>query len=588
MLRNILAIIALVSVMTCGAKEITQLEELTNKSVVTIKRLPEEADSCGYLSYIPTDADNPNYKVMTEQPDSITDNQLWVIYHQVVDQAYYLYNLASQRCLQFATEDCDLSATASAIQFDYEEAQQGWIISDDTKMLGLSKGLRNAVYFLGNLTSSNYGIFFKIEDNERLLTDEEILKMEDVIGSTRKSAIESYRAFLATAKAVNADGYTNYCGSYDIADLEEALKDENVDNVPLPTLAALKKKAIDASYPLPTAYYRIKNYERPTANSRNNYMTLNKTGLTLFAQNSTVLGVSNLDNNGENLRLFQFHSVDGLDTDRRRIRIAAVDKGLQIGNKDFLVTFLDNDEAKVFQLVRNSDSSRLFKLQYNGENKRLTTNGVSGGQGIAINTNTENAMLWYLEKVEDISGPTLNAAGFATTMLPCQVDIPDGIKAYYIMSISNGNIELGQLDYVIPAYTPCILRGDASATTSFHITENIVGTYEIDNLMEGTTYYRANDADIYTLDMSSDGSVGFTLHTDQTELKANSAYIPASAVPAGLSTLYMDLDNIVTGITPIVTDSSDSDSYYDINGLRVTNPAKGSIVIDKNGNKQVK
>jgi hypothetical protein len=88
--------------------------------------------------------------------------------------------------------------------------------------------------------------------------------------------------------------------------------------------------------------------------------------------------------------------------------------------------------------------------------------------------------------------------------------------------------------------------------------------------------------------MSSDGSVGFTLHTDQTELKANSAYIPASAVPAGLSTLYMDLDNIVTGITPIVTDSSDSDSYYDINGLRVTNPAKGSIVIDKNGNKQVK
>jgi hypothetical protein len=582
--------------MTCGAKEITELEELTNNSVVTIKRLPAEADTCGYLSYIPTDADTPNYKVMAEHPDSLTDNQLWVIYHQEVDQAYYLYNLASQRCLQFATEDCDLSEFASALNFNYEAAQKGWLISGDSKMLGLSKGLRNAVYFLGDMTEPGYGIFFQIEDNERVLTDAEILKMEDVIGSTRKSMIESYRAFLAVAKAVNADGYTNYCGSYDIDDLEEALKDENVDSVSLPTLAALKQKAVNASYPQPTAYYRIKNYERPTAKSLTNYMTLNKTGLTLFAQNSTVLGVSNLDNNGENLRLFQFHCVDGLDYDRRRLRVVAVDKGLQIGNKDFLVTFLDNDEAKVFQLVRNSESSRLFKLQYNGENKRLTTNGVSGGQGIAINTNTENAMLWYLEKVEDITGPTLNAAGFATTMLPCQVDIPEGLHAYYIMSIANDRVELGQLDDVIPAYTPCILRGEASATTTFHITENIEGTYDIDNLMAGTTYYRANDADIYTLDMGSDGSVAFTLHSDVTELKANSAYIPATAVfgdvvaaaHTGHNTLSLDLDNIVTGVSSVVADPDASNRYYDLNGIRVVNPAKGSIVIDQNGNKQVK
>jgi hypothetical protein len=140
MLRNILAIIALVSVMTCGAKERTELEELTNNSVVTIKRLPAEADTCGYLSYIPTDADTPNYKVMAEHPDSLTDNQLWVIYHQEVDQAYYLYNLASQRCLQFATEDCDLSEFASALNFNYEAAQKGWLISGDSKMLGSPRG----------------------------------------------------------------------------------------------------------------------------------------------------------------------------------------------------------------------------------------------------------------------------------------------------------------------------------------------------------------------------------------------------------------------------------------------------------------
>jgi hypothetical protein len=31
-----------------------------------------------------------------------------------------------------------------------------------------------------------------------------------------------------------------------------------------------------------------------------------------------------------------------------------------------------------------------------------------------------------------------------------------------------------------------------------------------------------------------------------------------------------------------------SNRYYDVNGIRVVNPAKGSIVIDQNGNKQVK
>jgi hypothetical protein len=578
---------ALCGSVTCAAREITQLSDLTNATVVTIERRPVEADSCGYLSYIPGEDETADYTLKVQQAEQPSDNQLWVIYNQPRDNAYYLYNVGAQRCVEFGTNNCQLTENATNVALTYVDSKESWVFSGNGYMAGLSSGLRDAVYFLSDLTNESCGIFFSINDYERTLTDEEALKMEDIVNGTRRTAIEGYRTFLATAKKVNADGYTNYCGSYDLTELERALSSDNIDQLSLPELEQMKRNAIMAGYPSPTAYYRIKNYERPNANSLTNYMTLNRNGEQLFAQNSTNVGLSNQSDNGENLRLFQFSAVDGLDYDRARIRVAAVDKGLKEGDKDFVVTFLDNSEASVFQLVKNSDSQRLFKLQYNGTNKRLTTNGVSGGQGIAINNNTENAMLWYIERVDSFTGPTLNEGGYAALTLPCPVEIPEGYEAFYVSATSNGNVKISSLGNIVPAYFPFIIKGNAGAIPTFTISEQ--ANIEVpETQMSGTTYRIDNDRNIFTLAVNDQGGITFSRKSGIESLDANSAFIYADQLATTNDELGVYInEDIPTSAIDATTDSNNNEKYYDLQGRRIEHPANNTIIISTSGEKRL-
>jgi hypothetical protein len=581
MLKRYIIIAALACTVSGVAKQITSLSDLSNNSVVTIARIPVEADSCGYLTYAPGEADAVDYTLQVQQAESVADNQRWVVYHQAVDDAYYLYNLGSQRCVNVGTSNCQLSETATNVKLQYLQNKNAWLISGNDYMLGLSKGQRAAAYFLGDMTGDNYGFLFTIaEDDARTLTDSEVLTMQEVISGTRRAEVEAYRAFAEMARNVNADGKDNYCGSYAIDELYNALKDNDGSKVSLTELARMKEEAIKASFPSPTAYYRIKNAVRPTNGSLNNYMTLQKTGDKLFCQNSTELGLSNLNNNGENLRLFQFESVDGLNYDRARLRVCAVDKGLQVGNKDFVVTFLDNDEAKVFQLVRKADDSRLFMLQYNGENKRLTTNGVNGGQAIAINTIVEDAMSWYIEKVETFSGSILTNGAAAMT-LPCAVYVPDDCRAYYVSSVDADGVKVTAINDVVPAYTPFILEGEKGSTPTFTIAE-VSATSVSDNKLSGNTYYKENTDDLYVLSVDASGNDVFVRQSGITELTANSAYIVAGNLTA--STLSVSVDNKAAGVNDVINDAAPT-TYYDLNGRAVANPSRGTIVIDNKGNK---
>ncbi len=593
-MRRLILLLTMASVMSGFAKQITDLSELSNTTVVTIERRPVEADSCGYLSYEPGDDETSvNYTLQVKAQsavtdiDPLTDNQMWVIYHHQVDDAYYMYNVGAQRCVNVTSSNCQLLTDGSVINLQYFGDDRGWTLSSDTYALGLSKSCRSAVYFLKDASAANAGFFYTINDVEnRQLTDSEMLIMQEVIDGTHRAAVEQYRAFAEMARKLNSDGLNNYCGGYNIDELYKLVTENDAAKVSLTDLERLKQEALKSSYPSPNAYYRIKNYERPVAGNLNNYMTLRPSGEQLFCQNTQVLGVSNSADNGENLRLFQFNSVEGLSYDRARIRVCSVDKGLQIGDKDFVITFLDNDEAWAFQLVRKAEDSRLFKLQYNGQNKRLTTNGVYGGQGIAINVNDETAMLWYIEKVESFEGPTLTN-GSVAMILPCPVEIPSDCSAYYVSSIEGSSIKIKKIEDVIPAYTSFILQGPIGSTPTFKIVEEAT-TPIADNILTGTNYYKSNSDELLMLTKDEKGKDVFERRSDVTELSANTAYILASDLDSNITTFTVE-EAEQSGADDIITNSDSSDvKYYDINGRRVINPVNGTIVIDSNGNKKVR
>jgi hypothetical protein len=86
------------------------------------------------------------------------------------------------------------------------------------------------------------------------------------------------------------------------------------------------------------------------------------------------------------------------------------------------------------------------------------------------------------------------------------------------------------------------------------------------------------------LSVDESGNNVFVRQSDVTELNANSAYIVADNLTA--ATLGVSVsDNAATGVTDVINDVTPT-TYYDLNGRRVVNPARGSIVIDNKGNKQ--
>lgn len=77
----------------CFATEITSLSDFNNDKVITIRRRPVEADSCGYLVYSPGTGETPDLRIaVTTATDSADNNAGWVMYHNTVDDVYYLYN----------------------------------------------------------------------------------------------------------------------------------------------------------------------------------------------------------------------------------------------------------------------------------------------------------------------------------------------------------------------------------------------------------------------------------------------------------------------------------------------------------------
>src|SRR5574344_1536703 len=177
-------------------------------------------------------------------------------------------------------------------------------------------------------------------------------------------------------------------------------------------------------------------------------------------------------------------------------------------------------------------------------------------------------------------------AKVATLYLPYEVDIPEGITAYYCSGKATDYISMTKLEGgVIPANTPVYLTATDAATFNFIANGKSTPAVTKDDILKGLTAdLTVTTSNTYlTLGKASDDTYGFYKYKGTT-IAANTCYIEYSGSAA--KGFNISFDGSTTGINEAAAPANAGKRMiYDLQGRRVTSPVKGIYII--NGKKVI-
>ncbi|MBQ8573127.1 MAG: hypothetical protein IJ451_06655 [Ruminococcus sp.] len=175
------------------------------------------------------------------------------------------------------------------------------------------------------------------------------------------------------------------------------------------------------------------------------------------------------------------------------------------------------------------------------------------------------------------------AAEYATLHLGYKVSIPAGVEAYVVSATNDNWATLEQVNNVIPAATPVILKNVGDGTSyNFYYTSDEAPEIE-SNLLEGSIVdcYVADDA--YVLGIKDEEVGLYTATKNQlsnTAFKnnANKAYLPKTTGMNAASYSFRFGEG-TTGISEVKGESGNVKGIYDLTGRRVENISAPGIYI---------
>ncbi len=184
----------------------------------------------------------------------------------------------------------------------------------------------------------------------------------------------------------------------------------------------------------------------------------------------------------------------------------------------------------------------------------------------------------------DFSHNVTFTAEYATLHLGYDAAIPTGVEAYVVSGVENGWAIMTQVEGVIPAATPVILKKvGAEAAYTFAYTDAAAATVE-NNLLEGSIAGRYVVAEAYVLSSGANG-VGFYA-ADLNQLNetaflnnANKAYLPATAAANLTAAFYGFNWDGTTGIENVEVENA-SNVIYDLTGRQVNAVERGIYIIN--------
>ncbi len=232
--------------------------------------------------------------------------------------------------------------------------------------------------------------------------------------------------------------------------------------------------------------------------------------------------------------------------------------------------------------ITGSDDANLVRF-VKGSNWINIQNGAGGTP--TYNTGTGGWTIHYVYELTltDTYEASITDAGYATFYVPANVEIPEGVKAYYITSegINTDYVSMTEITTgVIPANTAVVLEG-AEGNYTFNVSSS-GATAVSGNLLKGTFTSMNIEGEAYVLSNPDEG-VGL-YKTEMTEIQlsnvtgkkslflnnANKAYLPASAVPAAAQASNgFRFGEGTTGIDEITDNRVQSTAIYDLTGRRV-------------------
>ena len=181
------------------------------------------------------------------------------------------------------------------------------------------------------------------------------------------------------------------------------------------------------------------------------------------------------------------------------------------------------------------------------------------------------------------------ASGWTTMYLGIPVAIPDGVNVYYAKGIDGNTVQLKQIQGVVPASTPVLVKAAAGKAHFNYPVENVLSPSKMgapspieDNLFEGVMFNTpVAEQEVNVLSPATTAnSIVFKVFDGET-IAWRTAYLPTEALSGA------DINNVQfvvespTGINDISVNNTDKSGIrYNVAGQRVGNDYKGIVIID--------
>ena len=186
-------------------------------------------------------------------------------------------------------------------------------------------------------------------------------------------------------------------------------------------------------------------------------------------------------------------------------------------------------------------------------------------------------------------GATVGTTGYATFAADVALDLStlsEGFTAYFASGAADGKVTM------TPATNEKIAAGEGlfiQGSGAFTITETRDATQDVDNYLvagngEEGGIAKEDEFDKYVLAADGESVSFFLIENNAATVATNKAYlkVPSSGQGARLAITFAD---DVNGISAVESNAKNIDGYYNLNGQRVAQPARGLYIV--NGKKVI-
>lgn len=175
---------------------------------------------------------------------------------------------------------------------------------------------------------------------------------------------------------------------------------------------------------------------------------------------------------------------------------------------------------------------------------------------------------------------SVSAAGWATYSSNYPLDFT-GVTALtaYTATMEGSVVKFNKVTGKVPANTGLLVRGETANVPVCASADPVT------NLLKGVTAETVKTANTVFVLMKGSKGIGFYKNTNDFTLRANSAYLPAEAVPTTDARAFIALDDETTGIADVKAVKEDAGSMFDLQGRKIAKPTKGLYIV--NGKKIV-